>query len=86
MIDLYIIGLILVIIGILTIFLGAIIAIMKAKSSGRIEGGGVIMIGPFPIIFGTSSKILKIMVIIILAIMITLILLSIIPLWRFRII
>ncbi|MEM0084621.1 MAG: DUF131 domain-containing protein [Candidatus Methanomethylicia archaeon] len=85
MIDLSIIGFILIIIGVLTIFLGAIIAIMKAKSSGRVESGGVIIIGPFPIIFGTSSKILKIMVIITLLIMITLMLLSIIPLWRFRI-
>ncbi|MEM3616283.1 MAG: DUF131 domain-containing protein [Candidatus Methanomethylicia archaeon] len=60
--KLYQLGLIFVIIGVITIFLGVIITLMRRK--GEVEGGGIIIIGPFPILWGTSSKILRILSII----------------------
>ncbi|MEM2136798.1 MAG: DUF131 domain-containing protein [Candidatus Methanomethylicia archaeon] len=60
--ELYQLGLIFVIIGVITIFLGVIITLMRRK--GEVEGGGIIIIGPFPILWGTSSKILRILSII----------------------
>ncbi len=44
-------GIILIFIGFLMIFLGVL---MSAGTHGEVEGGGVIMIGPIPIVFGTQ--------------------------------
>ncbi|WP_461865934.1 TIGR00304 family membrane protein [Thermococcus sp.] len=44
-------GIILIFIGFMMIFLGMI---MSASGQGEVEGGGVIMIGPIPIVFGTQ--------------------------------
>jgi len=51
-------GILLVLIGFALIFLGVLGAAVGGGGGGkgRVEGGGVIMIGPIPIIFGTSSK------------------------------
>ncbi|MCS7132077.1 MAG: DUF131 domain-containing protein [Hadesarchaea archaeon] len=53
-------GLLLVFIGMLTIAYG----LFKAAERGRVEGGGVVVIGPFPIAFGTSEAIAKAMVLV----------------------
>jgi uncharacterized protein (TIGR00304 family) len=45
-------GIILILIGFLLIFVGSLIA--ASGGEGEVEGGGVIMIGPIPIIFGTG--------------------------------
>jgi len=47
-------GIALVFVGIILLILGAVYGI--AKHGGRTEVGGVILIGPIPIAFGTSSK------------------------------
>lgn len=46
-------GIVLVIVGILLVVTGSLISI---GSKGEVEGGGVILIGPIPIIFGTSGR------------------------------
>jgi len=46
-------GIALILIGFLLVFLGTIVA--AAGGDGDVEGGGVIMIGPIPIVFGTSK-------------------------------
>lgn len=79
MMELYQLGLIFVMIGVITIFLGVIIALMKREKG--VEGGGIIIIGPFPIVWGTSSKILKILSIITL-LFIILIVIEILGFWR----
>jgi uncharacterized membrane protein len=48
-------GFLLVLVGILLMIVGTL------KEGGRAEGGGVILIGPFPIAFGTSEAIAKTM-------------------------
>jgi uncharacterized protein (TIGR00304 family) len=47
-------GVLLVLAGFALIFLGALKAAMEG--GGRVEGGGVVMIGPVPIIFGSSLR------------------------------
>ncbi|MCE4618648.1 MAG: DUF131 domain-containing protein [Desulfurococcales archaeon] len=47
-------GIVLLFLGLLLIFIGSFIGFREG--SGKVEGGGVILIGPIPIIFGTSSK------------------------------
>ncbi len=51
-------GILLVIIGILVLFAGIIVSIVKS-GSGKVEGGGIIFIGPIPIVFGTSQEVTK---------------------------
>ncbi len=45
-------GMGLILIGFLLVFIGTIISALGGE--GDVEGGGVIMIGPIPIVFGTS--------------------------------
>jgi len=48
-------GLLLVLVGLLLLVLGML------GAGGRVEGGGVVVIGPFPIAFGTSQRMAKVM-------------------------
>ncbi len=45
-------GIVLIFVGFLLVFLGTLISALGGE--GDVEGGGVIMIGPIPIVFGTS--------------------------------
>jgi len=48
--------------GLLLLLLGTILMLVSMlRGAGRTEGGGVILIGPFPIAFGTSEAIAKTM-------------------------
>ncbi len=47
------IGVVVVIIGILLIFIASI----SSQGETRVEGGGVVIIGPIPIVFGSSQRI-----------------------------
>jgi uncharacterized protein (TIGR00304 family) len=60
-------GLALILIGIFAIVIGLLI--LAFSKSTKIEGGGVVLIGPFPIIFGTSERIVYIVLAITLLIM-----------------
>jgi uncharacterized protein (TIGR00304 family) len=59
MLDLVFIGMGIILVGFLVVFLGTVIS---GRSSGqgeertRVRGGGVIMIGPIPIVFGSDAK------------------------------
>jgi len=70
-------------IGIAACIVGMLIFFIEAaRRSGekRVEGGGLILIGPFPIVFGTSSKITRIMIIIAIVLIVVFLILSLIPL------
>ena len=71
------IGIILVFVGILLIFLGVFLSAFRA--GGKVEYGGVIVIGPIPIIFGSSSDAVKIAVIGGIVLMVIAILLMFLP-------
>lgn len=43
--------------GVLLIFLSTLIGTGMGK--GEVRGGGVVLIGPFPIVFGTDSEAVK---------------------------
>jgi uncharacterized protein (TIGR00304 family) len=66
--TLYALGIALIFIGVLVIIVAiALMSVGGAKGEGRARGGGVIMIGPIPIIFGTDRKSLKTVVLLSLA-------------------
>ncbi|MEN2999214.1 MAG: DUF131 domain-containing protein [Acidilobaceae archaeon] len=52
--ELVAIGIALVFIGMLLIFVGTFFSVLE---KGKVEGGGVLIIGPIPIIFGSSPRI-----------------------------
>jgi uncharacterized protein (TIGR00304 family) len=49
-------GLILVFAGFAVIFAAIAMAVL---SGGRAKGGGIILIGPFPIVFGSDAKVAR---------------------------
>ena len=67
-------GMALIFIGILVIVLGTLImALRSGKEDLKIEGGGIVFIGPIPIIWGTTKAITKAMLILALVITVLLI-------------
>ncbi len=52
-IDLVSLGILVVVIGIALVFVGTL---SQAKGKTKVEGGGIIFIGPFPLIGGATSE------------------------------
>ncbi|MBL7118196.1 MAG: DUF131 domain-containing protein [Candidatus Syntrophoarchaeum sp.] len=83
-------GLLLVFIGILVILAGMVSMAYQAWKTGAggmekpeagVRGGGVIMIGPIPIIFGTDVSALKLVMILAIALMAIAVILYFLP-WK----
>lgn len=54
------IGILLIILGITLVIIAAIIFfIIGVRASGQVKGGGVILIGPIPIIIGSDKEVIK---------------------------
>jgi uncharacterized protein (TIGR00304 family) len=56
---LYALGIVLVFVGVLIIVVAVILLSISGAKKGKVKGGGAIIIGPVPIIFGTDKKSLK---------------------------
>jgi uncharacterized protein (TIGR00304 family) len=57
--DLVFIGVAIILVGFLVVFLAMTMAGRSSESGDRrtqVEGGGVILIGPIPIVFGSDAK------------------------------
>ena len=67
-------GMGLILLGFILMFIGILIS--STQGEGDVEGGGVIMIGPVPIVFGTSRSAVTLAMILALLLMGTWILLS----------
>jgi uncharacterized membrane protein len=76
------IGFIVVIIGIVLMIIG--ILSLALRGQGKSEYGGVIVIGPLPIVFGSGSTAVKIAVIGAIILMVLAILLMLLPLLILR--
>jgi len=68
------IGTALVLSGILIVILAFFFAYFRKGEEGKIRGGGAVIIGPIPIVFGTDKKALK--TVLCLSIVLTLLLLT----------
>lgn len=55
------IGIVLILAGIFVTFVAIILSFTTFKGKGKVKGGGAIIIGPFPIIFGTGKESVKIL-------------------------
>jgi uncharacterized protein (TIGR00304 family) len=55
--TLFNIGMILIFAGFLITFLAIVLMFFKGiRGKGKVKGGGAVIIGPFPIIFGTDKE------------------------------
>jgi uncharacterized protein (TIGR00304 family) len=67
---LFSIGLLLVILGFAVSILAILMAVFSSsKTGGRVRGGGVVMIGPIPIIFGTDKRLARVLVLLTIVLM-----------------
>lgn len=63
------VGLVLVLVGMLLIVVGVVGSALKVgRGEGRVEAGGVVFIGPIPIVFGTSRGVTTVMLVLALAV------------------
>jgi uncharacterized protein (TIGR00304 family) len=70
---LYALGIALVFIGVLILLLAVVVLSVLSAKKGRVKGGGAIIIGPVPIIFGTDKKSLKTVLLLSLALTVLLV-------------
>ena len=52
-VNLVSIGVIAIVVGLVLVFVGIL---LQSKGNAKIEGGGIVFIGPFPIIGGATSE------------------------------
>ena len=55
---LYALGVALIFVGIMVIVAAVLLSVLDGRK-GKVEGGGAVIIGPVPIVFGTDKKSLK---------------------------
>lgn len=73
---LYSVGIALIFAGILIIILAVLLLSIRSAGKGKFKGGGAVIIGPVPIIFGTDKKSLK--TVLVLSLVLTVLLLVVI--------
>jgi uncharacterized protein (TIGR00304 family) len=73
-------GFALIILGFIITFAAALIMLIKAVPlKKKAKGGGLIMIGPIPIIFGTDKETMKILIILAIVLMVFAVIVMFIP-------
>ena len=74
-------GIVMIVLGMLTIFVGMLSQSLGSANTSKseIKGGGVILIGPIPIVFGTDAESVK--TVLILAIILMLVALTLYVRW-----
>jgi uncharacterized protein (TIGR00304 family) len=70
---LYALGIALIFVGVLIIIVAVILLSVSGAKKGKVKGGGAIIIGPVPIIFGTDEKSLKTVLLLSLALTVLLV-------------
>jgi len=70
---LYALGIALIFVGVLVIVLAVLLLAILSSKKGKVKGGGAIIIGPVPIIFGTDKKSLKTVLLLSLALTVLLV-------------
>jgi uncharacterized protein (TIGR00304 family) len=64
-------GLILVFAGFILAFISAFVLVFRGSKTGsKMKGGGIVMLGPFPIIFGTDKGSVKVLILLSIILMI----------------
>jgi len=53
---LYELGIIIIFIGIIIVIAAFVLLFLSSLKGGRVKGGGALIIGPFPIVFGSDRE------------------------------
>lgn len=63
--------------------LAAVILLLVSgkKGDSRVRGGGILLVGPIPIIFGTDRQSVKVLILVAIASIVIMALLAILPYW-----
>jgi len=80
--NLFGIGFILILTGFFIIFLTVLLSSFSSQKNG-VKGGGVIFIGPIPIVFGSDAKTVKTLVYLMLILMVVIFFLLFTPILTF---
>ena len=81
---LWTVGFILILAGFVVVFVAALLLFFRAlRGKGRVRGGGVVMIGPFPIVFGTDKESVKTLLLLSIALIAFVLILTIFSYGRF---
>ena len=81
---LWTVGFILILAGFVVVFVAALLLFFRAfRGRGRVRGGGVVMIGPFPIVFGTDKESVKMLLLLSIALIVIILILTIFSYYRF---
>ena len=81
---LFTVGLILILAGFVTVFVAGLLLFFKAlREKGKVKGGGVVMIGPFPIVFGTDKESVKMLLLLSIALIVLVLILTIFSYYAF---
>ena len=56
---LFLAGFALIVVGVLIVVLALLLVAVRSAGKGKVRGGGAVIIGPVPIVFGTDKKSLK---------------------------
>jgi uncharacterized protein (TIGR00304 family) len=75
-----VLSILLIFVGIVLLIVGLLILMFQKKT--KVEGGGLVLIGPFPIAFGTNEKIVYLLLIVAIIIMFLYLLFYILMIWR----
>ncbi len=76
------IGFALTVIGLIVAFVAILLMIMSGKKTdGHVKGGGVLLIGPIPIILGTDRESAKVVILLAIALTVMVTILMILPYW-----
>jgi len=70
---LFALGIALIFIGVLIIVLAVLLLSVSSVKKGKVKGGGAIIIGPVPIIFGTDKESLRTVLLLSLALTVLLV-------------
>lgn len=82
-VDMIVLALLLIFAGFFLIVLGLLLSALRGSGGeGRVEAGGVVLIGPVPVVFGTSERIARITLILAVALTALALLLFLLPLLR----
>lgn len=64
------IGIILVLAGFIVTFAAILLLFFKTLQGGEVRGGGAVIIGPFPIVFGTDKESVRILLLLSIALIV----------------
>ena len=75
---LFAVGFILILVGSVILLVAAFLLVLRAlREKGRVRGGSLVMIGPFPVIFGTDKESVKVLLLLSIALVVLVLILSI---------